>query len=297
MSWSKDIDDYIAFIAVEKGLSAKTLEAYSNDLVEFSIYMENIGVNSPEQSKTSHILNWLSYLKKRQITPVTITRKLSSIRGFFKYLLMEGRIEASPTSVIGNPKTARKLPLVLSAKEVEKLLSQPDTTKPTGIRDRTILEVLYSCGLRATEVVSLRLEQIDLDVGFLRIWGKGNKERVIPLGEEASFWLNKYIKEARPKLLKKANSFYCFVGMRGKPLTRQRLWQIIKKYSISAGLKDKIYPHCLRHCFATHLLEGGADLRAVQMLLGHSDINTTQIYTHLDTEYLRQIHKKYHPRP
>lgn len=297
MSWSKDIDDYIAFIAVEKGLSAKTLEAYSNDLVEFSIYMENIGVNSPEQSKTSHILNWLSYLKKRQITPVTITRKLSSIRGFFKYLLMEGRIEASPTSVIGNPKTARKLPLVLSAKEVEKLLSQPDTTKPTGIRDRTILEVLYSCGLRATEVVSLRLEQIDLDVGFLRIWGKGNKERVIPLGEEASFWLNKYIKEARPKLLKKANSFYCFVGMRGKPLTRQRLWQIIKKYSVSAGLKDKIYPHCLRHCFATHLLEGGADLRAVQMLLGHSDINTTQIYTHLDTEYLRQIHKKYHPRP
>jgi len=295
--WADDIDDYLAFISVEKGLSNKTLEAYSHDMVEFSKFMEDIGIRRPEHTKTSHILKWLSHLKKKQITAISITRKLSSVRGFFKYLLMEGRIEASPTAVIGNPKIGRKLPLVLSAKEVEKLLAQPDINKPTGIRDRSLLELLYSCGLRATEAVSLRLEHINFDVGFIRVLGKGNKERIVPLGEEASFWLKKYIKEARPKLLKKANSFYCFVGARGRPLSRQRLWQIIKRYSISAGLKDKIYPHCLRHCFATHLLEGGADLRAVQMLLGHSDINTTQIYTHLDSEYLRQIHKKYHPRP
>ena len=297
MSWQSDIDDYLAFVLVEKGLSRKTLEAYSFDLIEFSSFSENLKCKSPEDVHTRHVLKWLKHLKETGISATSISRKLSSVRGFFRFLLLENRISASPTAVIGNPKTGRKLPLVLTTREVERLLDQPDTSKPTGLRDRAMLEVLYSCGLRATEAVSLLMSQMNLQGGFLKITGKGNKERVAPLGDEAKYWLEKYIQKARPHLLKKAKSHYCFVGTRGKPLSRQRLWQIIKQYSLRAGLSSKVYPHCLRHCFATHLLEGGADLRAVQILLGHSDIGTTQIYTHLDTGYLRKVHRKFHPRP
>ncbi len=297
MTWQDDLDNYLAFVSVEKGLSSKTLDAYSLDLVDFSQFMEKIGCKRPEQVRTRHIIKWLSHLKESGICATTTSRKLSSVRGLFRYLLLEERINTSPTSVIANPKTGRRLPLVLTPREVERLLEQPDTSKPTGIRDRTMLEILYSCGLRATEAVKLQMSQINLRGGFLRIMGKGNKERVVPLGQEASFWLKKYTEKARPRLLKKANSYYCFVGRRGKPISRQRLWQIIKKYGLMAGLSEKIHPHCLRHCFATHLLEGGADLRAVQLLLGHSDIGTTQIYTHLDMGYLRKVHKRFHPRP
>ncbi len=297
MSWQNDIDDYLAFIAVEKGLSTTTLEAYSRDLIEFSSFVIDIGCKKPEKVGTRHVLKWLTHLKKSGIAPSSSARKLSSVRGFFRYLLLENRIKASPTAVIGNPKVGRKLPLVLTPEEVERLLSQPNTEKPSGLRDRALLEILYSCGLRASEAVMLQMGQINLKGGFLKITGKGDKQRVVPLGEEAIFWLKNYIEKARPKLLKKANSYYCFVGRQGKPISRQRLWQIIKGYSLKAGLSDKIYPHCLRHCFATHLLEGGADLRAVQLLLGHSDITTTQIYTHLEIGYLRKVHKRYHPRP
>ncbi|NPA93946.1 MAG: site-specific tyrosine recombinase XerD [Thermodesulfobacteria bacterium] len=297
MAWQNDIDDYLAFIAVEKGLSNKTLEAYSFDMLEFASFAKSQGKKEPEGVTTKLVLNWLSHLKKSGVTPATMARKLSSVRGFFRYLLMEGRIKASPTSVIGNPKIGRKLPLVLTPQEVERLLAQPDTGSLTGLRDRALLEILYSCGLRASEAVTLKLSQIHLQEGFLKIVGKGNKERIVPLGEEATFWLKEYLAKGRPKLLKNANSYFCFVGRRGKPISRQRLWQIIKKYSLMAGLSDKVYPHCLRHCFATHLLEGGADLRAVQLLLGHSDIGTTQIYTHIDTGYLRKVHRTFHPRP
>ncbi len=297
MSWQNDIDDYLAFVAVEKGLSSQTLDAYSFDLNEFSSFVSKLGCKHPEQVGTRHVLKWLAQLRAKGISPRSCARKLSSLRGFFRYMLIENRISASPTAVVGNPKVGRKLPTVLTAEEVTRLLQQPDIAKPTGLRDKAILEILYSCGLRVSEAAGLQMSQINLRSGFIKIKGKGNKERIVPLGEEAKFWLEKYLEKARPKLLNKANSYYCFVGRRGKPISRQRLWQIIKAYSIRAGLSNKVYPHCLRHCFATHLLEGGADLRAVQLLLGHSDITTTQIYTHLELGYLRNIHKKYHPRP
>ncbi len=296
MSWQNDIDDYLAFVAVEKGLSSKTLDAYSFDLNEFSSFVSKLDCKYPEQVGTRHVIKWLTHLRTNGISPRSCARKLSSLRGFFRYLLLENRISVSPTAVVGNPKVGRKLPIVLTVNEVTRLLEQPDTAKPTGLRDRAILEILYSCGLRVSETAGLQVGQINLDSGFLKITGKGNKERIVPLGEEAGFWLKEYLNKARPRLLNKANSYYCFVGRRGKPLSRQRLWQIIKGYSLKAGLSTKVYPHCLRHCFATHLLEGGADLRAVQLLLGHSDITTTQIYTHLELGYLRTIHKRYHPR-
>jgi len=280
LTWQSDIDDYLAFISVEKGLSATTLDAYSRDLVRFSEFAEGQGLDGPEEIRTSHIIAWLKLLKTQGIAPVSATRKLSSLRGFFRFLMVEGRLTASPTSVVSNPRAGRRLPSVLSVQEVDALLSQPDVDKPLGIRDRAILEVLYSCGLRASEAVGLLMNQINPDARFLKVSGKGGKERMVPFGEEAGYWLDRYIRSARPKLLKKAVSYYCFVGRRGRPITRQRLWQIIKTCAVRAGIKTRVHPHVLRHSFATHLLEGGADLRAVQMLLGHSDISTTQIYTH-----------------
>ncbi len=296
-SWLSFIDDYLAFVSVEKGLSAMTLEAYSLDLLEFMEFALKNRLNTPKEISTAHIIRWLKHLRKKGISPVSATRKLSSLRGFFRYLVLEGTIPASPTSVINNPRTGKTLPLVLSVSEVESILKEAGGPTPLGIRDRAMLECLYSCGLRASEAVNLLMSQMDLSAGFLRITGKGNKERIVPLGDEASSWLETYIKKARPVLLKKNVSYYCFIGRGGKPISRQRLWQIIRTYAQKAGIKQAVYPHVLRHSFATHLLEGGADLRAVQMLLGHSDISTTQIYTHLDMGHLRQVHRQYHPRP
>ncbi len=295
--WESSIDDYLAFISVEKGLASKTLEAYSGDLLEFMDYALGKGIASPNGVNTAHIIKWLKKLKKNNISPTSATRKLSSLRGFFRYLVLEGLIPVSPTSVINNPRTGQSLPTVLSVQEVDRLLSQAQGTSPISTRDRAMLECLYSCGLRASEAVNLLMDQIDLNERFLRIRGKGQKERMVPLGTDAALWLEKYIKHERMKLLKKRKSYYCFLGRGGKPISRQRLWQIIKGYAQKAGIKQAVYPHVLRHSFATHLLEGGADLRAVQMLLGHSDISTTQIYTHLDIGHLRQVYKRFHPRP
>jgi len=296
-SWEVLLDDYFAFISVEKGLSTVTLEAYSTDLLEFMEFAEKNGIHSPADVKTAHVIKWLQKLKKNGISPVSATRKLSSLRGFFRYLVLEEIIPASPTSVINNPRTGKTLPTVLSVQDVEKLLSQVPGSTPMETRDRAIIECLYSCGLRASEAVNLLMNQIDLSSRFLKIRGKGNKERIVPVGEEAAWWLDRYIRKARPLFLKKAKSYYCFLGRGGRPISRQRLWQIIKECAMKAGISQDVYPHVLRHSFATHLLEGGADLRAVQMLLGHSDISTTQIYTHLDMSHLRQIHKTFHPRP
>ncbi len=296
-SWESLIDDYLAFISVEKGLSSTTLEAYSRDLLEFMEFALENKLSSPKKIAAGHVIRWLKKLRTAGISPVSATRKLSSLRGFFRYLVLEGIIPASPTSVINNPRTGKTLPTVLSVDEVERILKEARGPEPLGIRDRAMLECLYSCGLRATEAVNLLMNQIDLAAGFLRITGKGSKERVVPLGGEASSWLETYIKKARPLLLKRHNSYYCFIGRGGRPISRQRLWQIIKAYAQKAGIKQAVYPHVMRHSFATHLLEGGADLRAVQMLLGHSDISTTQIYTHLDMSHLRRVHRQFHPRP
>ncbi len=294
--WNLILDDYLARLSVDKGLSHATIEAYSNDILDFIDFIVDQGIKEPNDVDSYHILLWLKKLRERGIIASSIARRISSLRGFFKFIVKHYKLTKDPIAHITSPKLGRKLPIVLSVEEVEKLLEQPDINNPRGLRDKALLEIVYACGLRASEAVSLKMPQLEFNTGFLRIIGKGNKERIIPIGELAIFWLKKYIKEARPILLKKKQSLYVFVGPKGRALTRQRFWQILKNYTIKAGIRENVTPHVLRHCFATHLLEGGADLRVVQMLLGHASLSTTQIYTHLDLSYLRQVHKNFHPR-
>ncbi len=294
-TWQQLLDDYLAYLSIERGASDNTMECYSHDLAGLMEFMERATINSPDEIRPRHILRWLKELRDSGLCPATTARKLSAARGFFRFLVEQHGLKATPTAVISNPSTGQRLPTVLSVAEVERLLDQPDVSKASGLRDRAMLETMYACGLRASETVKLALGQVDRRLGYLRILGKGDKERIVPMGKTALYWLDRYIKDGRGKILGKKASNFVFPGRSGIPLSRQRLWQIIKKYALMAGLKA-IYPHVLRHSFATHLLEGGADLRSVQMLLGHSDISTTQIYTHLDIRHLRMIHKKFHPR-
>lgn len=294
--WFRLIDDFIAYLGIEKGSSENTMEGYANDLALFVNYIETIKIYDPTKITSSHILSWLINQKKDGMSPRTISRRLSSLRAFFNFLRFERIISINPVTTIQNPKIGLYLPDVLTIEEIEKLLASPDIKTPLGMRDRAILEVTYACGLRASEAVGLKLSQIHMDMAYVRVIGKGNKERVVPIGEIALEILKAYILKARPHLLHKGNSEFLFLGRNGEPITRQRFWQILKTYALQAGLKTEISPHSLRHSFATHLLEGGADLRVVQMLLGHSSITTTQIYTHLDLQHLREIHKRFHPR-
>lgn len=294
--WFRLIDDFIAHLRVEKGLSVNTSEAYATDLNFFVTYVTDMGIYEPAGLTPTAILSWLVQQKSQGMHARTISRRLSSLRSFFNFLRLERIVTANPVTTIQNPKTGLYLPDVLSTEEIERLLSAPDIRTPLGMRDRAILELTYACGLRASEAVTLKLHQIHMDMAYLRIIGKGNKERVTPIGEVAMEVLHDYIQKARPVLLKTAGSEFLFAGRNGRPITRQRFWQILKTYAMQAGLKSEISPHSLRHSFATHLLEGGADLRVVQMLLGHSSITTTQIYTHLDLQHLREVHKKFHPR-
>jgi len=295
-SWADLVDDFMSRLVIDRGASPNTLDAYSRDLLNFVDFADRQRLADPGDINPNHILGWLKSLRDSGLSARSTARKLSALRSFFRFLVEEHNLNSTPLAVINNPKIGDYLPRVLSVSEVDTLLEQPDVSKPIGLRDRGLLEVTYACGLRASEAVGLKLNQVDTKLGYVRIVGKGNKERIVPMGEIAIEWLNRYLKSGRPKLLGKRASYFVFVGRSGKPLTRQRLWQLIKQYSRSAGIDRDISPHVLRHSFATHLLERGADLRAVQMLLGHADISTTQIYTHLDIEHLRTIHRKYHPR-
>ena len=295
-NWSLILDDYLSRLSVDKGLSRATIEAYSNDILDFIDFILKQGIKEPTEVDSYHILLWLKKLRENGIIASSIARRISSLRGFFRFITRYYDLEKDPVSQITSPKLGKRLPVVLTIAEVERLLEQPNLKNPRGIRDKALLEIVYACGLRASEAVTLKMPQVEFNTGFLRIIGKGNKERLIPIGEVAIFWLKKYIKEARPLLLKKSQSLYIFVGNKGKPISRQRFWQILKNYAIKAGITENVTPHVLRHCFATHLLEGGADLRVVQMLLGHASLSTTQIYTHLNIGYLRQIHREFHPR-
>jgi integrase/recombinase XerD len=257
---------------------------------------QRAGLGHPDEVTSAHIVEWLSLLKKQGLKPASSSRKLSAVRGFFRFLCMEYGLENSPTEVIRNPASGRHLPTVLSVREVDAILEQPDVAKPSGLRDRAMMELAYACGLRATELVSLAMSGIDFSGAFVRVVGKGEKERIVPAGKVAMEWTERYVKEARGRLLKKRHSLFLFPGRGGRAMSRQRFWQIIKQYASQAGISSAVYPHVLRHSFATHLLEGGADLRTVQMLLGHSDISTTQIYTHLDAGFLRKVHRQFHPR-
>ena len=288
-------DQFINHLRVEKGLADNTIQSYSRDLLRFFQFLEG-KKRSPLHAAQDDIIAYMSTLQK-DLSARSCARSLSALKIFFRFLVTEGRIESSPARLLGAPKLPRRLPDVLTRDEVDMLLAQPDPSNQRGQRDKAMLELLYATGLRVSELVGLQMSNINLEAGYVRMVGKGSKERMVPMGTKASEVLKAYLTEARGKLLKNRISSYLFLNSRGEGLTRQGFWKIIKKYGKKAGIRKEITPHKLRHSFASHLLEGGADLRSVQVMLGHADISTTQIYTHITRERLKQIHEKYHPRP
>jgi len=295
LSYSK-IDQFIDTIWSEKGLSKLTLDAYQQDLKLFSQWLNKQNLVLTEATQTS-ILEYLAFKVNKKSAARSNARLLSTLKQFYRFQVRTGQRQDNPTELINAPKLNRSLPDNLSEKDCDNLLNAPDIKSEFGLRDRCMLELMYSSGLRVSELVSLELNQLNQNLGLIRLTGKGNKERVVPVGEEALFWVNKYLKESRPVLRKEQRSTDAlFLSSRGSAITRQAFWQHIKKYLTIAGLKDSFSPHSLRHAFATHLLNHGADLRTVQMLLGHSDLSTTQIYTHVAQARLQALHEKHHPR-
>jgi len=290
------MDQYHSFLVIEKGLSAKTIAAYSTDMIRFGRFLETKNVRAVAAIDTGMILAYLIHLRDQGLSARSRARHLVTLRGFFKYLTHTGVIDENPAQRIDLPKTGLHLPDVLTLAEVTALIDAPDREKPEGLRDAAMLELLYGAGLRVTELIGLEMTGINLEAGFVRVFGKGARERVVPVGRLALGAIGNYLKRSRPLLLKARSSPYLFVTRRGSAMTRQGFWHLIGRYGRMARLKKKITPHSLRHAFATHLLEGGADLRAVQMMLGHADIATTQIYTHVAQRRLVEAHKKYHPR-
>ncbi len=290
------VDQYLNYLLVEKGLSKKTLESYSSDLTRYLNFLKTKRIKTISDADTSAILKHLISLRIAGLGARSRARHLVTIRGFYRFLVAEKVIKNDPTRIIDLPKSGLKLPDVLSFKEVELLLNTPDLNKPTGARDAAMIELLYAAGLRVSELVNLKLQDVNLEACFVRVFGKGSKERVVPIGLYAKEKIDFYIKTFRATLLKNVASPHLFVARAGKPMTRQGFWKLLRKYGQKAGIIRKIKPHSLRHSFASHLLEAGADLRSVQIMLGHVDISTTQIYTHVAREHLKKIHAKFHPR-
>ena len=290
------IDDYITFLLLERGLSQKTVDAYREDLKKFSRFVKENRLKI-EEIDIKDLNKFLEELEKAGYSPATRSRIVSGIRGFFIFLNTEKGLPANPAELLEIPKKARRLPEVLSEEEVEKLLMAPDVGTPKGLRDRAILEMLYATGMRVSELSGLKMGNLDLDERFVKVSGKGSKERFIPFGEVARDWLLKYLVEVRSRLDKKKTDFV-FLNLRdGGPISRVSIWRLIKFYGLKAGIpQERLYPHILRHSFATHLLRNGCDLRTLQLMLGHASIATTQVYTHLDIKYLKEAHRRYHPR-
>jgi integrase/recombinase XerD len=289
------IDQFLDALWLEKGLSDNTRVSYRSDLALFNGWLQEHSVSLPDAGRDL-ILDHLAWRLDQGYKPRSTARFLSGLRGFFRYLLREKLVAIDPTLQVEMPQLGKPLPKSLSEADVEALLAAPDPGDPLGLRDRAMLEVLYACGLRVTELVGLTLEQINLRQGVLRTLGKGNKERLVPLGEEAMHWLARYLRDARHELLKGKVSDVVFPSQRGDQMTRQTFWHRIKLHARVAGIASTLSPHTLRHAFATHLLNHGADLRTVQMLLGHSDLSTTQIYTHIARARLQDMHARHHPR-
>jgi integrase/recombinase XerD len=290
------VDRYLNYLVVEKGLSSKTLEAYGSDIARFLSYLKNKGIHEITKTDTPMILQHLINLRNEGLSARSRARHLVTLRGFYKFLVQEKVLKNDPARTVDLPKSTHKLPDVLSIQEVNRLLSTPELKRPTGVRDAAMLELLYASGLRVSELINLKLLDVNLDAGFVRALGKGSKERVIPMGLPAKEKIDNYIKTARSHILKNRVSPYLFVARAGRPMTRQGFWKLLKRYAQQTGLVKRITPHSIRHSFATHLLEGGADLRAVQLMLGHADISTTQIYTHVAREHLKKMHERFHPR-
>ena len=288
------IDLFLDTLWMERGLSKNTLSAYRSDLCKFLLWLEGENIEV-DQVRSNNILTYLALSEKKSTR--TIARSLSSLRRLYEYLYREGRIKINPVDNVDAPRLGRNLPKSLTENEVELLLEAPNVKQALGLRDKCMLEVLYATGLRVSELVALTLHQINLRQGVIRVTGKGNKERLVPFGETATQWLDKYLSSTRDEIIKdKLATDVLFPSIRGKAMTRQTFWYMTKRYTVSAGIKKSISPHILRHAFATHLINHGADLRVVQMLLGHSDISTTQIYTHVARERLKDIHAEHHPR-
>jgi integrase/recombinase XerD len=291
------LDYFFNYLTVEKGLSDNTLNAYGRDLGNYVDFLrEKKNVTKPDAIDQADVIGYLVALKKSGLAPRSRARVLSALRSFHRFLLRENYVGFDPTALIESPRMLSQLPHLLSEAEVEKLLAAPAGDIPLALRDRAMLEVLYATGMRVSELVGLRLGDLKLDIGCLNAFGKGSKQRLIPLGEVAIEILHEYLQNGRPQLLKDSSSEEVFLNARGKRLSRQGFWKILRQHALRAGIQQKVYPHMLRHSFATHLLEHGADLRSVQTMLGHADISTTQIYTHVLQERLQQLHQKYHPR-
>ena len=286
---------FLRYLAVERGLSANTQEAYGGDLKRFQEFLRPSRVplrRARRQDLQAHIRS----LRQAGLSPKSVARALNTLRMFYRFLLAEGEVLQNPTSDLDAPRTWKSLPRFLTFEEVERLLAAPDPSRHLGLRDLAMLEVLYATGIRVSELISLKLEDINLPVGYLTCMGKGSKERIVPLGRKALERLEQYLKEARGTLVRRGTSPYLFTNRSGAKMSRQGFWKLLKAHGRTAGIKRRLSPHVLRHSFATHLLEHGADLRAVQMMLGHADISTTQIYTHVNRERLRRIYHDFHPR-
>lgn len=289
------IDGFIDMLWLERGLSEHTQKSYRSDLSKLAIFCNNQGLNDIARATTTSITDYLHHRHQQGLSARSTQRCLSAMRAFYAYLIDRQERIDNPVSVLSNPKVPKSLPSSLSEQQVDMLLDAPDTQDPIECRDKCMLEVLYATGLRVSELVGLRLDQVSLQQGVVRVTGKGDKERLVPFGEDALEWLSLYLKSARPALLKRASEML-FVSKRGQQMTRQTFWHRIKYYAVKAGIEQTLSPHTLRHAFATHLLNHGADLRVVQMLLGHADLSTTQIYTHVATERLQSLIAHHHPR-
>ncbi len=284
---------YLDYLSVERGLASNTITAYRSDLERL---VRSLGTRPLERTREEDLMRTLRQMRVQGSSPRSVARWIAAVRGFFSFLQIEGMLKDNPSAQLEAPRSWRPLPRTLGSEEVESLLNAPNRGSPRGRRDSAMLELLYATGLRVSELLGLRLGDLQLDAGYLRCWGKGNKERVVPMGEEADAKLQDYLAEARPTLLRGRRTEILFVNHRGGALTRQGFWKLIKRYGAAAGIRTPLSPHTVRHAFATHLLENGADLRSLQVLLGHADISTTQIYTHVNRERLKRIHEDYHPR-
>lgn len=291
-----EIERFIDAMWIEKGLADNSLSAYRRDLRQFDAFLVDASCKTIMQATRADLQHYLGTRLRDGGSQRSAARLMSCLRGFYRYQLREGRLQVDPTLDVDSPKLGRPLPRSLSELEVEQLLATPDIGDPLGLRDRAMLELLYACGLRISELTSLQMSQVSLNQGVLRVFGKGNKERLVPMGEEALFLLQQFLRESRPELLRGVPADVVFPSRRGRQMTRQTFWYRIKIHARTAGITRSLSPHTLRHAFATHLLNHGADLRVVQMLLGHSDLTTTQIYTHVARQRLQELHARHHPR-
>jgi integrase/recombinase XerD len=289
----EQFQDYLTF---ERGLSERTVAAYERDLRTWRDFVVAHGVERPDAVTLALLREWVFHLKDEGLAPTSIRRAQSALRTYFAFLIAEGVVDTDPTDRLEAPRTTRKLPDVLTVQEVARILTAPDESSPLLWRDRAILEFLYATGVRVSELTALPISAIDLDEGYATVFGKGSKERIVPVGDPATRAVGRYLRDVRPGLDRGAGEGRVFLNARGKPIRRESVWHIVKVSAARAGITKGVSPHTLRHSFATHLIEGGADLAAVQELLGHADISTTQIYTHLDRAYLRDVHRRYHPR-